>query len=290
MVMVLSVGPVRGPSALPWNRLTSEDSVTLGEDTPGTVIVRRERLVPGDPAWLWDFHRAHSMLLAPLAAAAEREPAQLPDGIAPVAALTAWEALCTALPEELRTHVPEPGEPADDLAEPAELGRPGGSVSDRVLRQAVQERDRVARGSGLRAPDGREHIPVYLVELAVRDLGTLAALLHRLTQVLTGRLHGAALLDRIAERHPYPLGPSTASSLCGHLRILLDTLRPEPAPQDLALLRPLLVTSAHADLVESASRMLTAEQEAAYRRFACRVADAVCPGDLRESAAFAWRY
>ncbi|MFI0965789.1 hypothetical protein ACH4S8_31000 [Streptomyces sp. NPDC021080] len=261
--------------------------MTLGEDTPGAVAVRCERLVPGDPAWLWDFHRARSMLLAPLAAAAERDPAQLPDGIDPVAALAAWEVLCTALPEALRTHVPEP---VGDFSEPAERADTTESVVDRVYRQSVAERDRAARGSGLRGPDGREHIPVHLVELAVRDLDTLAALLDRLTQVLAGRLHGAALLDRIAERHPYPLGPSTASSLCGHLRILLDTLRPEPAPEDLALLRPLLVPPVRADADERAPRVLTDEQEAAYRRFARRVADVVCPGDLRESVAFAWRY
>ncbi|MFE1292437.1 hypothetical protein [Streptomyces sp. NPDC058751] len=223
----------------------------------------------------------------PLAAAAERDPARLPDGIDPVAALAAWEALRAALPEALRTHVPEP---ADDFAEPVERTDPAESVSDRVYRQAVSERDRVARGSGLRGPDGREHIPVYLVELAVRDLDTLAAVLDRLAQALAGRLHGAALLDRIAEHHPYPLGPSTASSLCGHLRILLETLRPEPAPEDLALLRPLLAAPVRADVGEPVPRVLTTGQEAAYRRFAHRVAEAVCPGDPREGAAFAWRY
>ncbi|MFF3420004.1 hypothetical protein ACFYW9_35845 [Streptomyces sp. NPDC002698] len=261
--------------------------MTFGEDTPGTVAVRCERLVPGDPEWLQDFHRAHSMLLAPLAAAAERKPARLPDGIDPAAALAAWEALCAALPEAPRTHLPEP---ADGFTEPVRRADPEEPVSGGVYRQAVEERDRAARGGGLRGPDGREHIPVYLVEFAVRDLGTLAALLDRLTQVLAGRLHGTALLEEIAEHHPYPLGPSTASSLCGHLRILLDTLRPEPAPQDLALLRPLLVPTARTDAGEPASRVLTAGQEAAYRRFAHRVADAVFPGDPRESAAFAWRY
>ncbi|MFF3891477.1 hypothetical protein [Streptomyces sp. NPDC001914] len=261
--------------------------MTVGDDTPGTEDVRCERLVPGDPAWLWHFHRAHSMLLAPLAAAAG-QPDQLPDGIDPVAALAAWERLRTELPEALRIQVLEP---ADDFAEPADgTEDPAESVSDRVQRQAVEARDRVARGSGLRAPDGREHIPVHLVELAVRDLDVLATLLDRLTQVLAGRLQGAALLDRIAERHPYPLGPSTASSLCGNLRILLDTLRPEPAPEDLAVLRPLLVPPARMDADDAVSRVLTAEQEAAYRRFAHQVAEAVCPGDVRESAAFAWRY
>ncbi|MFD8734071.1 hypothetical protein ACFV06_04035 [Streptomyces sp. NPDC059618] len=261
--------------------------MTLGEDTPGTVAVRCERLVPGDPDWLQDFHRAHSMLLAPLAAAAEREPAHLPDGVDPVAALTAWESLRAALPEALGSHVQES---ADDLAGPGdgtERTVAAGPASDRAHRQAVEERDRAARGSGLRAPDGREHIPVHLVELSMGDLDTLAALLDRLTRVLAERLPGAALLDRIAGQHPYPLGPSTGSSLCGHLRVLLDTLRPEPAPEDLALLRPLL---ARADAGEPVPRVLTAEQEAAYMRFAYHVAEAVCPGDLRESAAFAWRY
>ncbi|MEV6018842.1 MULTISPECIES: hypothetical protein [unclassified Streptomyces] len=264
--------------------------MTLGEDTPGTVAVRRERLVPGDPAWLWDFHGAHSLLLAPLAAAAEREPAQLPDGVDPVAALTAWQALCAALPEALRACVPEPAGDVTETADRTERTGPAAPAGDGAYGQAEEERDRVARGSGLRDPDGREHIPVHLVELAVRDLDTLRALLDRLTRVVAGRLHGAALLDRIAEQHPYPLGPSTASSLCGHLRILLDTLGPEPAPEDLALLRPLLAPPARTDSGEPASRVLTTEQEAAYRRFAHRVADAVHPGDLRESAAFAWRY
>ncbi|MEV6019254.1 MULTISPECIES: hypothetical protein [unclassified Streptomyces] len=87
----------------------------------------------------------------------------------------------------------------------------------------------------------------------------------------------------------YPLGPSTASSLCGHLGILLDTLRPEPAPDDLALLRPLLAARTGGRRragPEGAERRV----EAACRRFAYRVADAVFPGDPRESAAFAWRY
>ncbi|MGW2787424.1 hypothetical protein ACWC3X_40535 [Streptomyces populi] len=261
--------------------------MTFGEDTPGTVDVRCERLVPGDPAWLWHFHRAHSVLLAPLAAAAVEQPDQLPDGVDPVAALTAWEALCAALPEALRAHVPEP---VDPFAEPAEHNDPRESVVDRVCRQATEERDRVARGSGLWGPDGREHIPVHLVEIAARDLDTLAALLDRLTKVLAGRLHGTALLDRIAGQHPYPLGPSTASSPCFNVRILLDTLRPEPAPRDLALLRPLLAPADQADAGAPAPRVLTAEQEAAYRRFANRIADIVCPGDMRESASFAWRY
>ncbi|MFE2531546.1 hypothetical protein [Streptomyces sp. NPDC059371] len=260
--------------------------MTLGEDTPGTVDVRCERLVPGDPAWLWHFHRAQTMLLAPLAAAAEEQPTQLPDGVDPVAALAAWEAVCATLPEALRNHVPEPVE----FTEPEEPTDPAEPVVDRVVRQAEEERDRVARGSGLWGPDGREHIPVHLVEIAERDLDTLAAVLDRLTQALAGRLRGAALLYRIAALHPYPLGPSTALSLCGNLRILLDTLRPEPAPEDLALLRPLLAPAARADAGEPAARVLTTEQEAAYRRFAYRVADIVCPGDIRESASFAWRY
>ncbi|MFD5633495.1 hypothetical protein ACFWJM_05005 [Streptomyces sp. NPDC127077] len=260
--------------------------MTLGEDTPTTVDVRCERLVPGDPAWLWHFHRARTMLLAPLAAAAEEQPAQLPDGVDPVAALAAWEAVCATLPEALRNHVPEPVE----FTEPEELTDPAGSVVDRVIRQAVEERDRVARGSGLWGPDGREHIPVHLVEIAEHDLDTLADVLDRLTRALHERLNGSALLYRIAALHPYPLGPSTALSLCGNLRILLDTLRPEPAAEDLALLRPLLAPPARADAREPAARVLTTEQEAAYRRFAYRVADIVCPGDMRESASFAWRY
>ncbi|MEU6273726.1 hypothetical protein ABZ871_15160 [Streptomyces populi] len=261
--------------------------MTLGEDTPGTVDVRCERLVPGDPAWLWYFHRAHTTLLAPLAAAAVEQPDRLPDGVDPVAALAAWEALRAALPEALRTHTPEL---VDPFTRPVEHGDPRESVVDRICRQATEERDRVARGSGLWGPDGREHIPVHLVEISARDLDTLAALLDRLTKAVAGRLHGAALLDRIAEQHPYPLGPSTPLSLCHNVRILLDTLRPEPAPRDLALLRPLLAPADRADSGAPAPRVLTAEQEAVYRRFANRIADIVRQGDMRESASFAWRY
>ncbi|MGW1065666.1 hypothetical protein ACWD4F_14265 [Streptomyces aureus] len=258
--------------------------MTLGEDTPGTIGVRCERLVPGDPSWLCYMHLAHSKLLAPLADAAVEQPAQLPYGVDPVAALTAWEALRAALPEGLLTDVPDY---VDPFAEP---GNPGESVVDRICRQATEERDRVARGSGLWSPDGREHIPVHLVEIAARDLDILEALVDRLTTVLKGRLHGSALLDRIAEQHPSPLGPSTPSSLCNNLRIMLDTLRPEPEPQDLALLRPLLAPRDGADTGAPARRVLTAEQEAAYQRFAYRIADIACAGDMRDSASFAWRY
>lgn len=228
------------------------------------------RLVPQDPQWLHDFYMTDELLLAPYHAARLARRNGIGDDLAPAyppgleeltgldaaAALDAWSNVHHALPEMLRSRR---------------------SLSD-------PERD-PARGSRVRAPDGRHLVPLHPVTVEEDDLRTL----ERLRRTL--RAAAKAVPSLLVTHHPD--GSADIAGVAGpgdyvgtvDRTVAVLNLTPDEDVEHLA------AALAPARLAAGTQRIgLSPEEYDAYGRFADRLAAAVMAGDFRERALFRLRY
>ena len=226
-------------------------------------------LIPQDPQWLHDFYLTHDLLLAPYYTAWSARERGVSDDFAPAyppgleeltglegpGCLDAWGHVQHALPPVLRNR--------------------------RALHNAPED---PARGSKLRAPDGHPLIPLHPVTLDEADLRALKRVRRALragakaspSLLVTRHTDGSMDIESVASPGAYVHTVNRT--------VAVLTLAPD---EDVSTLTRTL-TQADAD---TRRINLTADEHAAYERFADRLAGAAMTGEFHgDCALFRSRY